>query len=114
MAIPAAIPLSPVPASSPTMQAVYTAGDANKLTLVQCAKGIDSVLVVNRAGATLLIKVTGAVQDASVTAATSSELLQASTRRVLAADCNASPNGTWSFGVASAGSAVADLTARAL
>lgn len=113
MAIPAAIPLTPRPASSPTMQAVYTAGDANKLTMVQCAAGIDSVRVNNRTGATLLVQTVNAVQDASV-AASAAQLLQTAERRIYAADCNASPNGAWSFGVASAGAAVADLTARAL
>jgi hypothetical protein len=95
------------------MQAVYTAGDASKLTLVQCAAGIDSVLIANRSGATLLIQTVNAVQDASV-AASAAQLLQTAERRIYAADCNASPSGAWSFGVASAGAAVADLTARAL
>ena len=89
------------------------AGDASKLTMVQCAAGIDSVLVANRSGATLLIQTVNAVQDASV-AASAAQLLQTAERRIYAADCNASPNGAWSFGVASAGAAVADLTARAL
>jgi hypothetical protein len=95
------------------MQAVYTAIDANELTTVTCAAGIDSVLVSNRTGATLLIQTIGAVQEAAP-AANAEQLLQTASTRVYAADCNANPNGSWFFGLASAGSAVADLRARAL
>jgi hypothetical protein len=95
------------------MQAVYTTADTNELTTVTMAAGIDSVLVSNRTGATLLIQTVGAVQEAAP-AASARQLLQTAGTRIYAADCNANPNGSWFFGLASAGSAVADLQARAL
>lgn len=113
MAVTAAISLSPRPPSAPTLQAVYTAGDTNKLTAVTCAAGIDSVLVYNRTGATLLIQTANGSQGASVDSS-AAQLIQTGDRRIYAADVGCSPSGPWTFYLASAGSAVADLTARVL
>lgn len=114
MAITPAITLSRTPSSAPTLQAVYAAGDANKITMVTCSAGVESVLVSNRSGgATLLVQTCNVVQDASV-ASSAFQLIQTGSLRILAADCNASPSGAWSFGLASAGSATADLMARVL
>lgn len=113
MAVTAAITLTRRPPSAPTMQGTYTAGDANKLTAVNVGAGIESVLVFNRTGATLLVQTNNGLQGANVDAS-AAQLLQTGERRIFAADCCASPSGPWAFYLASAGSAVADLTARAL
>lgn len=114
MAVTAAITLTRRPPSAPTMQGVYTSGDVNKLTAVNVGAGIESVLVSNRTGATLLIQTVNGSQGASVDAS-AAQLLQTGERRIFAADCCASPSGAWSFYLACAsGTAVADLTARAL
>lgn len=114
MAVTPAITLTPRPSATPTLQAVYTAGDANKLTAINCAPGIDSVLVSNRSGgATLLIQTANGSQGASVDSS-AAQLLQTGERRIYAADVLRSSSGSWSFYLASAGAAVADLTARGI
>lgn len=94
------------------LQALYTAEDANELTIVT-VRNCMSVRIFNRTGATLLVQTQGAVQEAAP-ASDAAQVLQASEMTVLAADCGASPFSSWSFGLASAGLAVADLTATVL